>query len=150
MLLPIFFYNSPLLLKLKRFQLGQQNIARVQVGVVLGCRLDWRQGEKSGSGLGLCGQRDRIEKRDINFFMNNWFLTVEITLATQKWLGDRVWNFLKNTVLEVGVTVGQLNLFLILCSPYACVPMVKKGCDSKIESEKEEDSFQILAGLICA
>ena len=34
MLLPIFFYNSPLLLKLKRFQLGQQNIARVQVGVV--------------------------------------------------------------------------------------------------------------------
>ena len=53
-------------------------------------------------------------------------------------------------VLEVGVTVGQLNLFLILCSPYACVPMVKKGCDSKIESEKEEDSFQILAGLICA
>lgn len=58
--------------------------------------------------------------------------------------------FEKKTVLEVGVTVGQLNLFLILCSPYACVPMVKKGCDSKIESEKEEDSFQILAGLICA
>ena len=44
----------------------------------------------------------------------------------------------------------QTELVPYICSPYACVPMVKKGCDSKIESEKEEDSFQILAGLICA